>query len=192
MLLNTDFYFSGFSIASVFSFERCHLGHPGNILITNSKVDIGLLDFGQTKRLSEDQRVWFARLVYAMARKDAHGIIAGMQGLGIKVTPNNSGNNGSLLATKSRTGRVLTLEEKLAYTMFDTAAVPGVSDNPFSTESALRSGSVSNLPKDLMFLLRTMQILKGICKATHNDDFSMVETWKKTARNEIRKAKRRG
>lgn len=161
-------------------------GHPGNIVITNSNVDIGLLDFGQTKRLTETQRIWFARLVYAMAQRDAPAIAAGMRGLGIEVKHNRPrGSGGTASASAKSLQSTLTLEEKLAYTMFDTASVKGVSDNPFSSESALRSGSVSNLPQDLMFLLRTIQILKGLCKATYNDNFSLVAMWKNTARDQI-------
>lgn len=150
--------------------------------MTNPKVDIALLDFGQTKRLTEKQRIGFACLVHAMARKDEVAIAKGMRRLGIEVRRNTM--NANTVSARSH----LTLEEKLAYTMFDTAAVRGVSDNPFSAESALREGSVSDLPKDLVFLLRTLQIIKGICKATYNDDFSMVSAWRRVARREVRKA----
>lgn len=148
----------------------------------NSNVDIGLLDFGQTKRFSDERRIEFVRLVDAMARKDSEGIGEGLKGLGIKV-----------VHTKRKTRKkskivekALTLEEKLAYTMFDTATVPGVSDNPFSEDSALREGSVEDLPKDLVFLLRTMQIMKGMCRSTFNSDYSMVSTWGAIARSELR------
>lgn len=157
-------------------------GHPGNILVTNSKCHIAILDFGQTKQLTEGQRIGFACLVKAMAGKDASGVARYMKALGIETKHNDSGSR------KEKLVKALTLEEKLAYTMFDTAAVEGVSDNPFSSESALREGSISSLPKDLVFLLRTMQILKGICKATGNDDFSMISAWKNAAEREVSKA----
>lgn len=176
-----------------FLFMRPHLpsicitytGHPGNILVRNANVDIGLLDFGQTKRFSTERRVAFARLVDAMARKDPFGIRQGLEGLDIHVT------KAALSKTKAQKARprmtTLTVEEQLAYTMFDTAAVPGVSDNPFSENSALRSASVDKLPKDLVFLLRTMQLLRGISRATYNADFSVVSLWGKLAREELRR-----
>lgn len=152
--------------------------HPGNIVILNKRLDIGLLDFGQTKRLSNVQRIGFARLVDAMARKNAKDIEGSMTRLGIIVVPTNDHNGTSRSP--------LTVHEKLAYTMFDTKTVDGVSNNPFAQDSALREASVMELPRDLMLLLRTTQILRGICKATHNDDFSIVDAWAKKARQQIR------
>lgn len=172
-------------------------GHPGNIFITNRKLHIALVDFGQTKRLTESQRLHFAYVVDAMARKDTKGVEDGMRKLGIKIVPNTAGFAAQRhdKATKGRDTQIqtstLSLEEKFARTMFDTAGVAGVSDNPFSEESALRHGTLSNLPNDLFFLLRTIQILKGLCKATHNSDFSMVHSWRSIARRESRKVRKK-
>lgn len=154
----------------------------------NSNVDIGLLDFGQTKRFSPERRVAFARLVDAMARKDSLGVRQGLEGLGIKVKKKSGSKTKN---RKQKSGRrKLTEEEQLAYTMFDTAVIPGVSDNPFSEDSVLRTASVDRLPKDLVFLLRTMQLLRGISAATHNTDFSMVSMWGGLAREELRRFSR--
>ena len=155
-------------------------GHPGNIVVTNSKVDIGLLDYGQTKRFSEQQRVEFVRLVDAMARKDSSVIVKQMKNVGIVIKK-----TGKTLPGTSK----LSVEEKLAYTMFDTATVPGVSDNPFAMDSALQEGEIENLPKDLVFLLRTIQIMKGICRSTFNADFSVVSSWRDLARSELKNAR---
>lgn len=163
-------------------------GHPGNILVRNSSVDIGLLDFGQTKRFSNERRVAFARLVDAMSRKDARDIRKGLEGLGINVVPAGEKERRRRAERKRNN---LSVEEELAYTMFDTASVPGVSDNPFSEDSALRSASVEKLPKDLVFLLRTMQLLRGISTATFNTDYSIVSCWGNIARAEVKDFSRR-
>jgi predicted unusual protein kinase regulating ubiquinone biosynthesis (AarF/ABC1/UbiB family) len=42
-------------------------GHPGNILIMSNGV-VGLIDYGQSKQLSDEERLKFARLVLAIAR----------------------------------------------------------------------------------------------------------------------------
>lgn len=170
------------------SAAQCKTGHPGNILVRNANVDIGLLDFGQTKRFSNEQRVAFARLVDAMSRKDSLGIRSGLEGLGIKVVPSNKVEKRP--RKERRKPSILSVEEQLAYTMFDTAAVPGVSDNPFSEDSALRSATVEKMPKDLVFLLRTMQLLRGISRATFNADFSMVSCWGEIARAELKDSSR--
>lgn len=168
---------------------KCGLqtGHPGNILVQNRSIDIGLLDFGQTKRFTNKRRLEFARLVDAMARKDTVLIARSLDGLGISIKEAKS-KKGSEKKRVRGANSSLTLEEQLAYTMFDTATVPGVSDNPFADNSALRGGSVENLPRDLVFLLRTMQILKGICKSTFNSDYSIITSWGTMARSELKKS----
>jgi predicted unusual protein kinase regulating ubiquinone biosynthesis (AarF/ABC1/UbiB family) len=80
----------------------------------------------------------------------------------------------------------LTATEQLAYTMFDTAEVSGVSSNPFSEKSALRTATVKALPQDLFFLLRTLQIMRGICSATGNSDVSIASQWAPMARRALR------
>lgn len=151
-------------------------------MLQNSKLDIGLLDFGQTKRFTRDRRLGFARLVDAMARKDTHGIARYLESLDIKVTSTKRQQERQTLERKKG---ALTVEEKFAYCLFDTAGVRGVSENPFAKDSALQYGSFDTLPRDLVFLLRTMQIMRGICKATKNPDYSMVASWGRRARSEI-------
>lgn len=160
-----------------------NLGHPGNIIVRNQNVDIGLVDFGQTKRFSNEIRLAFAKLVDAMARKDTTGVATGLEELGIKVV--HKCEKGK---RKIRSKHPLTLEEKMAYTMFDTASVPGVNDNPFGEGSTMKEGSIDNLPKDLFFLLRTMQILKGVGHSTFNSDYSMISSWGHIARLELNRS----
>lgn len=165
------------------------------MFITNRKLHIALLDFGQTKRLTEEKRFRFACLVNAMARRDQKGVEDSMAKLGIKIVPTANSRQNSY-GKDTKTPRVqpltkpLSLEEKFAFTMFDTATVPGVSENPFAEQSALRFGSLTDLPRDMFFLLRTIQILKGLCKATDNSDFSVVQSWSSIARRESRKIRK--
>lgn len=233
--------------------------HPGNLLVLNRRVDIGLIDFGQMKHLGDGQRVAFASLVDAMSRRSPDDVATGMADLGIVVEDikadasttkkptakrKRRGNRESTdvswsqssassepwryqrkhnrplgsklaslavptpvhaeelaVATPPRTDgeadagrktrrsckrKSLTSAEKLAYTMFDTAEVDGVSSNPFSDESALRTATVTDLPKELFFLLRTMQIMRGICAATGNSDYSLAKTWAPLARAAVK------
>eukprot|EP00737_Agarophyton_chilense_P004121 gb/GEZJ01005037.1/.p1 GENE.gb/GEZJ01005037.1/~~gb/GEZJ01005037.1/.p1 ORF type:complete len:578 (-),score=76.38 gb/GEZJ01005037.1/:655-2133(-) len=157
--------------------------HPGNIIVRNANVDIGLVDFGQTKRFSNETRLAFVKLVDAMARKDTTGVAVGLDQLGIRI-----GHKPVLQPGRALAKPALTLEEKLAYTMFDTASIPGVNDNPFGEGSTMKEGSIDNLPRDLFFLLRTMQILKGLCHATFNSDFSMISSWGNIAKAELNRS----
>lgn len=162
-------------------------GHPGNILITNTRADIALLDFGQTKRLSPTPRLKFARLITAIAHRDAASVGARMRDLGICVVPVPPA--GMRVGGPHERRPRLTGAEKLAYTMFDTAEVAGVSSNPFADDSALKSATVESFPPDLFFLLRTIQIFKGICSATDNDDFSLAREWEPLARRALRRSR---
>lgn len=186
--------------------------HPGNLLVLNRKMDIALIDYGQTKSLSEAKRLAFAGLVDAMARRSPVDVAKGMKALGIVVedVPERNGmakrkirlkrargrsikalstglgpaegeggnvsggERGSssdglppeqsvhVAVAARRSGPHLTSAEKLAYTMFDTAEYEGVSSNPFADESALRTATVSDLPKDLFFLLRYVQLSNSL------------------------------
>jgi tRNA A-37 threonylcarbamoyl transferase component Bud32 len=222
--------------------------HPGNILILNRRVDIGIIDFGQTKCLCDKNRYAFAELVDAMARRHPPSVAAAMASLGIviehvpvqieehkrrgrsrfqrhRTDESTYANNAptavghparataippsvrkSLSSTSEdvsevrqiaktpshgRTGATsaisrLTAAEQLAYTMFDTAEFDGVSSNPFSEKSALRTATVKALPQDLFFLLRTLQIIRGICAATGNADLSVANAWAPLARKALR------
>lgn len=164
------------------------LGHPGNVLVTNGRADIALLDFGQTKRLGKVSRLQFARLVDAMARRDPPAVDKSMRALGMAVVPVTGGGNNSAARKirRERSRSKLSGPEKLAYTMFDTADVPGVSNNPFADDSALRDVTVDSFPPHLFFLLRTVQILKGICSATENGDFSVAQEWAPLARRALK------
>mmetsp|Transcript_24659 Transcript_24659/g.60558 ORF Transcript_24659/g.60558 Transcript_24659/m.60558 type:complete len:441 (-) Transcript_24659:1988-3310(-) len=58
--------------------------HNGNILLMPDG-SLGLIDYGQTKTLSEEQRLRLARVVLALGRKSGHDEIAkGMRALGFK------------------------------------------------------------------------------------------------------------
>lgn len=202
--------------------------HPGNVLVLNQRLDIGILDFGQTKILPDARRLAFAQLVDAMDRRHGPEVASAMSRLGIVIVPvqdkvkniqpkrrkhdqetkassqmiasalavakleeSNGDHATSRSKSLSKTGSQLTSSEMLAYTMFDTAECAGVSSNPFSENSALRTATVKELPEELFFLLRTVQIIRGICAATGNSDYSVTTAWAPTARRALHVAERR-
>lgn len=161
-------------------------GHPGNVLVTNRNADIALLDFGQTKLFDLRSRIEFANMVCATAKEDPVEIERAMQRLGINMEqmPMEEG------TFRPRPRPDLTGAQMLAYTMFDTRKVDGVSNNPFADDSALRVVQVDAFPPNLFFLLRTVQIFKGICDATGNSDFSIIKHWDPIAKKALRQARR--
>jgi hypothetical protein len=192
-------------------------------MILNKHLELGILDWGQTKTLTDDQRLGFARLIDAMSRRHGPSVATAMVELGIRVeavAPSKKAlrkrkkqiamQKSLIAATLSSSpataapalsdplsidlptspAGALSIWEKMAYTMFDTADVAGLSSNPFSDQSALRSATVKDLPPDLFFVLRTVQILRGICAATGNSDYSIADAWAPAARKALRVARR--
>ncbi|KAH9290786.1 hypothetical protein KI387_034903, partial [Taxus chinensis] len=122
--------------------------HPGNILI-NKDIKVALLDYGQVKELSDDIRLQFARLIVALVSGDPLKIGKSFEGLGIQSSKKALDNPVAL--------------SKLAQAMFDTKLPPGVKvANPFAEDSSLKEVSVQSFPEELFFVLRTIQLLRGI------------------------------
>jgi len=133
--------------------------HPGNICIS-SKGRVGLLDFGQVKSLPLDLLLKFARMISAIHQDNKVDVVKAFQDLGIEmVNPNDTD-----------------MVHKIAVTMLDTRIVPGFSLDPFSNMEALKSNSVTRMPPDLYFLVRTVQMMRGIAYA-FDLNFSLADHW---------------
>ena len=142
--------------------------HPGNILLLESNLSrrrrltsalqvmlarrpslqIGLVDFGQCKHLPSWRLAQVRRLMKAMHQK--RGICEAFFALGIALEHEPAYYDRNDI-------------EVLAYSMFDTRPLPGDRKvTPFGEESPLRDTPVRYLPGDLFFVLRTIQILRGL------------------------------
>jgi len=117
------------------------------------------------KRLPDDILIKFAKLVEALNSKDNNRIIKQFFDLGVRVEkPDN-----------------VTSVGFHAKVMFDTCQVPGYDINPFSPNCALRENSVTSLPPDIYFVMRTVQLMRGITFA-FNIDYSLAQAWSPYAR----------
>ena len=99
--------------------------HPGNICLCKDKI--GLLDWGQMKRLSDDSIYKFSRFIEAMNSRDQNRTVEAFLDLGIKV------------GNPERRNSV----EGMAVTMLDTRVMPGYDMDPFSPNNV-------NTPLQLM------------------------------------------
>src|SRR5210317_1233510 len=73
------------SLCGPFSKHFCE----GNILLMPDG-SLGLIDYGQTKTLSKEQRLLIARIILSLGRKAGHDEIAqGLRKLGFKTKYNN-------------------------------------------------------------------------------------------------------
>ncbi len=121
--------------------------HPGNILVLPGG-DICLLDFGLTKELPDNARLGFARLVLAVANRDAPQIGAAFRELGVR-TANDDPE--SILA--------------IMQVFFDArpvgegAAVRNLRHN----REVLQNNRLQAVPGDLVLLGRVVGLLRGVC-----------------------------
>jgi predicted unusual protein kinase regulating ubiquinone biosynthesis (AarF/ABC1/UbiB family) len=134
--------------------------HPGNICINKKRRVIGLLDWGQVKRVSDNLAVDFSNMVVAMNSNQRPRIISAFKKLGVEVS--NPGDEESV--------------EGIALTMLDTRNVPGFVIDPFNPMNALKKNSVTKMPSDLYFVVRTVQLLRGIAFA-FGIDYSLSKAW---------------
>ena len=78
--------------------------------------------------------------------------------------------------------------EGIAINMFDTRDCPKFTIDPFNSNSAIKRNAVLSMPSDLYFLLRTIQIMRGMSKAFGLKDFSLAEVWTPYAKDASQKS----
>lgn len=144
--------------------------HPGNVCLSQQH-GVGLLDWGQVKRVSDSLAVDFSKLVVAINSKKESEIVDAFFALGIRVS--NPSDRKTVKA--------------IALTMFDTQRVPDYIIDPFNPRNSLKSNSVTKMPSDIYFLLRTVQLFRGISYA-FDLDYSLADRWGTYANGVLKKA----
>ncbi|CAI7883057.1 unnamed protein product [Closterium sp. NIES-54] len=145
--------------------------HPGNILICPDRK-VALLDYGQTKLISQQHRLQLAELILAIGDGDARKIGRLYNEMGFELSKTAEENPESF--------------KWMATLMFDTRSAKGATtSNPFSEEHAAQNNGVRKFPEDLFFVVRSMQLLRGICMGMGLNE-SLAEQWRPIARQAIR------
>jgi len=139
-------------------------GHPGNILVLPGGR-VGLIDYGQSKQLEEVHRRALAKLVLAIHGRDDEKIAEALHDMGVIINTMDT-----------------PLRAKMACDMFDTKG--GI--DPFSEDSSLKNAPISTFPKDMFFVLRTTQLLRGLANGMEISDFSCADQWAPYARKALR------
>lgn len=133
--------------------------HPGNICL--GPKGIGLLDWGQVKKVSDKLLYDYSRMVQAIHGQNVDEVNEAFFKLGVCVAkPNDK-----------------VSVNKIAVTMLDTRLVPGYVIDPFNPANALKENAVTKMPSDLYFVVRTVQLLRGIAGA-FDLDYSLASAWK--------------
>lgn len=144
--------------------------HPGNLMLLR-RGRLGLLDFGQSKTLDREEQRQLAAVVLALAsgresEEDERAVMDALFRLGVVFERPDPG----------------TCAEVGAH-LFDTR---GALPDPFAPDSTLRSNAITTFPRDMFFVMRVVQLLRGL-KAHMGvpDGFSCAEQWSHLARRHV-------
>eukprot|EP01025_Chloroclados_australasicus_P041555 TRINITY_DN4403_c1_g1_i2.p1 TRINITY_DN4403_c1_g1~~TRINITY_DN4403_c1_g1_i2.p1 ORF type:complete len:589 (-),score=89.91 TRINITY_DN4403_c1_g1_i2:316-2082(-) len=138
-------------------------GHPGNILVLK-KGKIALLDYGQSKQLTDKERLGLAKLITALNRGDEEEVSRIMWDLGISTNEDD-----------------IKVRRKMAIGMFDTRGRV----DPFDKDSPIKKVSIDGFPENLFFVLRVCQLLRGMKSNMNVQGFSSAIQWNDLAEEVI-------
>lgn len=138
--------------------------HPGNILVRKG-AQVALLDYGQSKQLTPEERKAFARLVLSMNSRDYETIARDLESMGV-------------VFEKDGMPR---LKARVARNMFDTRGVI----NPFSESSEIKQNAITKFPSDMFFVMRVIQLIRGLAYGMKISDFSTAKQWRKYAKKAL-------
>ncbi|CAG9460985.1 unnamed protein product [Pedinophyceae sp. YPF-701] len=142
--------------------------HPGNILVMEGGR-IGLIDYGQSKQLTDEERKSFATMVVEMERGDKDRVCEALWGMGVVTDNPNELSDEEYRSTVA----------VMATGMFDTRGRV----DPFDPDSPIKKVPVKAFPADMFFILRTVQLLRGLKEAMELEkDYSVTDRWVKLAR----------
>ena len=142
--------------------------HPGNLCLDQRSGTVGLLDWGQVKELPLHVVRAFAEMILAVDSGDQDRIVRAFSELGIVVQHAEDKHS----------------VEGLALTMFDTKSHRRFHCDPFHRNklSPLHANRVVSMPRDVFFLLRTVQMIRGLANGFGITDFSLAKKWRPYAK----------
>ena len=147
--------------------------HPGNILLlreADGSPALGLIDYGQIKRLSKHTRITFAKLIIALCEDDRSAICDLVSQLGFK--------------TKNMDPDVAYLWAKVSFDQ-DNQKILGGKHAQLFMEDLEAKDPVVQLPKDLLMVSRASIILRGLAHAVHQNR-SVAQAWRPLAERVLR------
>lgn len=143
--------------------------HPGNILLCrnpcNGQPQLGLIDYGQVKRLSKESRHLFAKLIIALADDSKDQIISLMHEAGYKskyMNPNN-----------------IYVYAKVYYDQDNKTLTGGLHIQMFM-EHLQSIDPISEIPREFIPIGRTSIVLRGLAHSLHQPR-SIAKAWKPIA-----------
>mmetsp|Transcript_113052 Transcript_113052/g.365087 ORF Transcript_113052/g.365087 Transcript_113052/m.365087 type:complete len:528 (-) Transcript_113052:78-1661(-) len=134
--------------------------HPGNFLLLPDGR-LGLIDYGQVKRIDDETRCQLARLIIAVAREDSGGVVAALTELGVR--------------SKKMDPRFLETTARMLFGRVDGDLTGGRPLPEFLDE--LRSmDTLTTMPGELYLPSRAAVMLRGLALLLHCH-VSVAEEW---------------
>jgi aarF domain-containing kinase len=152
---------SDFSLHDIFDTQ-------GNILLlreSDGSPSLGLIDYGQVKRISKDVRHLFAKLIIALDEDDKEKIVALMKEAGMK--------------TKNNDPEVFYLYAKVSYAEITEKILQGRHIQVFMEDLEKRDPIVQ-LPLELIMVSRCSILLRGLALALHQNR-NVATAWRPIA-----------
>lgn len=134
--------------------------NPGNISLKGANK-VGLLDWGQCKDVTASLKRKISNLVLAFNARDKELICDSLFALGVKVTDPEDQDT----------------VEAIAVTMLDTREMEGFPCDPFDERCASIANPIKLMPPEIYFVVRSVQMLRGLISAFQITDFSLAEMW---------------
>lgn len=131
---------------------------------------MGLIDYGQVKRLTKETRHLFAKLIVALDDDDKDQIIELMKEAGF--------------VSKHMDPEVIYLYAKVGYDQ-DNAELTAGRHIQLFMEDLESQDPIVQLPKDFIMVSRTTLILRGLCHALRQSR-SIAKSWRHIAERVLR------
>jgi aarF domain-containing kinase len=147
--------------------------HPGNILLSRNRFgtpELGLIDYGQVKKLSKDERHLLSRMILALADDDKEEIIRLMKLAGFR--------------SKNMDPDVMYRYAKVSYDEDNKELTGGVHIQMF-IESLQAQDPIIHLPDQFITVARSSLMLRGLAHSLHQSR-SMAQLWKPIAEKVLR------
>ena len=142
--------------------------HPGNILLLRQEdgsPQIGLIDYGQVKRLTKETRHLFAKLIIALDDDNKDEIVRLMKEAGMR--------------TKNMDPEVFYLYAKVGYDEINDKLLQGKHIQVFMEDLEARDPIVQ-LPREFLMASRCSILLRGLAQALHQNR-SVSKAWRPIA-----------
>jgi len=131
---------------------------------------LGLIDYGQVKRISREKRHLFAKIIIALADDDRERIVELMKEAGFK--------------SQRMDPEVIYLYAKVGYDMDNKELTKGKHIQMFMEDLQARD-PIIELPEDFLMASRTTLMIRGLAHALHQSR-SIAKSWRPIAERVLR------